>query len=127
MNWKKIKKQSPKAFRAWCIWRERDCKTFFDKRLGVEKMTGSELEKGFMLWATLKDFTQEKGYLYDFFDEQGIYIYLDPCSCHSPPLWNWCIIQHDKELFIAFKEHKNRLKAEQAAFTKAFELLNEKL
>jgi len=67
------------------------------------------------------------GCLYKFFDIQDILVYLDPCGCHSPSLWNYCILQHDKDYFNGFTEEKSRVDVEKIAFTKAFELLEEKL
>lgn len=61
--------------------------------------------------------------LYDFFDEKGIYCYPDPCVCHTPPLWGYCIMQSEKELIISESDPKTRNEMETNLFGEAFRIL----
>jgi len=99
MNWKKVKEKYPKAWEKLCV------------------------DRGKEVAVKLNFASKNIRFLYDFFDEQDILIYLDPCACHSPSLWNYCILRHEEEYFNGFTEEKTRIDVETIAFTKAFELL----
>ena len=63
--------------------------------------------------------------LYDFFDEQGIYINI--VRWEEAEVWAYRIIIGIKE-YISFEiTHPTRTEAEEQAFLKAFEILEDKL
>ena len=63
--------------------------------------------------------------LYDFFDEQGIYINI--ARWEEAEVWAYRIIIGIKE-YISFEiTHPTRTEAEEQAFIKAFEILEDKL
>ena len=104
MNWKEISEQSPKAFNVLEKW---IADNFFD----------------------LQDTDRN---LYDFFDENGIWITI---TSDYPPAWdNYKPITGDVFFWININwvweddiHYNTRTEAEIAAFTKAFEILEGKL
>lgn len=60
--------------------------------------------------------------LFDFFDEQGLRIFITPNKDFA-----WMIVMDDKLADLADKAFSTRTEAEEQAFTKAFQLLEEKL
>ena len=102
MNWQNIREKYPKAYKIL----EDNSDYFAALRLGV---------RGF-----------DKRFLYDFFDEQGIYIAVDH-DLEFDNMWWWYINRTD-EICEANdnEEYKTRTLAETEAFTKAFEILETK-
>ena len=119
-NWKDIKEKYPKAFKSFYEW---FWVGFNDPQFtsnGALKLiqTGdkwfSEAEINFSDTCELRKF-------YDFFDEQGIIIEI--MWYHKDFRMN---VWYNKE--VKFAGHLNsRQEAEEAAFTKAFEILEKKL
>ncbi len=110
MNWKKIKEDHPKAYKK--------LEKHFNNGMSMDSILNGTGWNSFCTFGDLRD-------LYDFFDSQGIYVYLDPCGCHNPPIWNYCILITIDEKFLVNKEELTRTEAEKAAFEAAFKLLNE--
>jgi len=117
MNWKEIKKKYTRARKLLDSWKyeglETDCMSWVDKYGCGEDVFN------------IRD-------LYDFFDEQGIYIQISPkCTINNSVLYLPYIWGMYKENSIDFDQHlqegDNRTKAEKTAFLKAFEILEEKL
>jgi len=99
LQWQKIKEKHPKAYDTLWYW---------DAKFGVQV-----INRG--------DYTR---FLYDFFDENEIIINI--CFAISEA-WYYNI---DTDVFFCTANDdtfKSRTKAETAAFTKAFEILEEKL
>ena len=98
MNWTNIREQYPKAY-----------EKFSEKFMAFE-LCSTELRM-----------------LFDFFDEQGIYIAVDH-DLEFDNMWWWYINRTD-EICEANdnEEYKTRTLAETEAFTKAFEILEKLL
>ena len=108
MNWDKIKEKYPKAFDKYSEWLE-----------DPTEIT----EYGFLVYIEMNDkhHIVNRRYLYDFFDEQGIIISI----YHDPEdLWQYDI--NDREVNTAVGI-KSRTEAEEKAFEKAFEILENKI
>lgn len=104
MNWKKIKDKYPKAFKEGQDWWVAHAEKY---------------EPAFL-------FNIGNRFLYDFFDEQGIYI--EACVPLSGDeginAFGWMI--YPRGVLSDF-EYKTRIEAEEQAFLKAFELLEQRL
>lgn len=118
MNWKEINKTSPTAKKKYEMWIDAECD-------GQKKFANDRM-------------------LYDFFDEQGIKVYIVPCNDYK---WNLStnafkivvdvideqgielrqpdILQNDQ--YHREKVFNNRTEAETQAFTRAFEILEKRL
>ncbi|MCK5606295.1 hypothetical protein KAR91_30625 [Candidatus Pacearchaeota archaeon] len=107
MNWKEIKEKYPKAWKCCYDWSD----THFETDIPIYAI-------GDIL--TLR-------HLYDFFDENDINIFVrlsDITNSFLP--FDWDIVYEDI-YHSSYLEYKTRKEAEQAAFTKAFEILEQKL
>jgi len=117
MNWKQIKKDTPKAFEKLIKWL--DCT--------VEvKIEGEDLVSYTPALPTHHILNKEimpLRRLFDFFDEQGIYIYIHPSI--MPTLAKNCTysILQDDEYSMSSTYTEKRKATENTAFTKAFEIL----
>ena len=69
--------------------------------------------------------TTLSGYMFKFFDNQDIYIIVvyDKIAHDDFYLFRWCI----RGYVVSKEEYHNRQEAEQAAFKKAFEILEKQL
>ena len=125
MNWNTIKEKCPKAFEKYKEWLEDPVKINDLGWLGWEE----ELP-------TFR-FVNER-YSFDFFDEQGIFIEVQPyLSEEQPEKWGWDIIMGDSKLSInaddrfydydCLKRSITRTESETEAFSKAFEILEKQL
>lgn len=112
MDWKKISKKYPKAFEAFSDW----------------KFNGRKDLTPFMYMALIKDVR----ILYDFFDENEIWITINadnikdydyPGSIKKGEIYFWININWIYEDDI---KYLTRTEAEEAAFNKAFEILEQK-
>ncbi|MCP4394578.1 MAG: hypothetical protein GY804_09975 [Alphaproteobacteria bacterium] len=104
MNWDKIKEKCPKAFDKWIK------------------------QSGFILLKSLKDIEDayDDRQLYDFFDEQGIYITVSisgGCSKHRVEGEHL----EQEDIIQTSWVTKPRTEAEEKAFIKAFEILERRL
>ena len=101
MNWKEINNKYPKASNKWNDW---------SKNYPLQYVCSSD---------------NELRILYDFFDEQGIYIFPLRGYYHFKGLGLGYEIQENRR----HRQHgfKTRKETEQAAFEKAFEILENKL
>jgi hypothetical protein len=112
MDWKRIKDLYPKSF----------------KLLESQKMFTKILSR------------QNIRLLYDFFDQNSLYIYIgyeteytreideDGNNPHySIEDWWWKIDDNEVELAVFNVQEKSRINAEKVAFEKAFEILEERL
>ena len=124
MNWKEINKKYPKAFDLFFEWFKGDPKA------GVTKKEFLEVNDIVIMYGNLRE-------LYDFFDEQGMYVNVRADSIFGQGeyvnLWMWEITT-TKEGYVGILEHGNlhlsdfsRTEIEEIAFEKAFEILEEKL
>ena len=126
MNWKEIKDRCPKAINVF--------ETFY-----VDKFHWNNFDYDIDLCAymnhELLEYYYEDRFLYDFFDENEIAICINPdyySSMEYHPskykdgdyIYYWINVGFKWEDDI---EYKTRTEAEQAAFTKAFEILESKL
>jgi len=119
MNWKEIDEKCPKAFKhylttinAWCS--------------GYEKIVCQSTNKIY-----------QPRDLYDFFDGEGLYIVLHPVAKWKPDgehssEWDFSILGNTHSEFgtttpAKRTKYNERSEVESIAFTKAFELLEEKL
>ncbi len=108
MNWESVRRKYPKAFDKYSEWLE-----------DPTEIT----EYGFLVYIEMNDkHTIVNGrYLFDFFDEQGIYItikYRYGIPVEKSFIWyieSW------------YDTHTTRTEAEEQAFEKAFEILENKL
>lgn len=115
MNWKEIKDECPKAWECLRIWHNDNC-GFIDHP--------DVWEMGML------DEDWELRHLYDFFDDNNVNIQISVKCALDNSCWYlayiWCNndgCDLDKHL----RDKATRREAEQAAFERAFELLEEKL
>ena len=102
MNWDEIDKKYPKSYKKVVDWFEAK----YDLNL---------------------DYPTDIRYLYDFFDEQGIYIGIDSTS--GKAFFCWIDTEpEDATIYLGgdTKYWDNRVEAEMIAFEKAFEILENK-
>ena len=106
MNWQNIREKYPKAYKIL----EDNSDYFAALRLGV---------RGF-----------DKRFLYDFFDEQGIYVnvmrWAETEAYFGLEVWSYRIIIGKGEFVTSEETYDSRTLAETEAFTKAFEILETK-
>ncbi len=121
MNWNKIKEQYPKALKEFMLWDFEDNETDFEEWVDTA------------WWLINKRNIRD---LYDFFDEQGIYISIrydnrweNPDSTDSEVInyWDWDIDDSLNNLGSSQVEEPTRTEAEEKAFEKAFEILESKV
>ena len=111
MNWNKIKEKYPKAYQLGQDWWVEKC-DFYDVELLAQPKSNR--------------------FLYDFFDEQGISVTIDWNHSDNPTIkveWYYEISDFEmpaKILQITDRFH-SRTEAEENAFEKAFEILEDKL
>ena len=115
MDWDKIAKDYPKAWRSMCKYGH------------AEEIDGEDVEQG--AW----DFVYDERHLYDFFDDNGVYIEIGVTrtpnltwSCETSIKTN---TEHmDGYIVIPFgRLFPSRTKAEEAGFTDAFGILERRL
>lgn len=125
MNWKEIAKSTPKAFKALNEWYGEGLLEFHPK----ENRFGHSFTDGVHVVCMWNDF--EVRDLYDFFDDQEIYVWVMRDNHRLVQNFYCGIVIGDAEItsFDDFDipNFKTRTEAETAAFTKAFELLEQKL
>lgn len=117
MNWEEIKEKYSKSFE------------LLIKNHNLDYYT-DETQFNNKLYYNLVDFHEEFNIrdLYDFFDEQGLYIDIDCESIVKTPLhWTFTIDKKGKGHSGEEVGYINRKEAEKVAFEKAFELLEERL
>ena len=112
MNWKEIKEKCPRAFK------------FYTKKYGF---VDTEIAQNNLLLMLGDDLDRR---LYDFFDEQGIIIDIAPTfskkvNGKTEFYIDWWI--DDMPAAESNKNYKTRAEAEEQAFIKAFEILENKL
>lgn len=122
MNFQEVKNKYPLAYKKFI-------KQFSDMKLYVEITDQGNLilsdDEGLNVYyyeRYLRD-------LYDFFDEQGIHIEITAYYYHEL-FYEWTICKiKDKALKVEYYKNKfnTRQQAEEKAFIKSFEILNEKL
>ena len=131
MNWKEIAEKCPNATDA--LFDKFDYLEFNDKwELGWYYKDGIHIWMAIWMPFDLRD-------LYDFFDGQEIFVWPSPEIQYTreideddrnphyvPEEWAYEIHDTAYELDIGYP-YKTRQEAEEAAFTKAFEILEEKL
>ncbi len=110
MNWNKIKEKYPKAQKQFKKWVNKNV-AWYD---------------GFCWDEQYGDFPERE--LYDFFDEQGIYIAVDIYYSGGDGLRFLAYNFQVKDMDIDFEVNEStRTLAEEKAFEKAFEILEDKL
>ena len=122
MKWKEIKKKYPKGLDklfAWLNIEEYD--STISKEVGTKWY---QFEHGYLL--SHEGFCWNKRNLYDFFDEQGIIIKIDVCPACDKYFFDVEIFSNTVHELIAIT-FESRKEAEQAAFLKAFEILENML
>ena len=111
MNWEKIEKEYHKAVELLYKYMDQNIADFKEGDIGY----------------VMKDVLFELRDLYDFFDENEIYIAAYPI--HEDGLGNFCwgITSDDYCCNETDPNNESRKEAEEAAFELAFEILNDKL
>lgn len=110
MNWKEIQDKYPKVY------------NLIDQHYGCSRMGD--------IYGPRHPVQRE---LYDFFDDQALQISIGPPVGDTPSLcfWDYDIVIPEAEqkayLMDGDYGYKNRVEAEEAAFTRAFELLEKNL
>ena len=115
MNWIKIKEKCPKAFDILNIW---ICKEF-----GCDKIIATPQNYLLKIYPKNEIHYFFERRLFDFFDEQEIYIALDIYwSDHKLRFlaYNFQVKETDKDFEI---NELTRIEAEEKAFTEAFKIL----
>lgn len=110
MKWKEINKKYPKATLKLKQWLNLVPETPFTK-LDIQ-------------FSSFFGMAQER-ILYDFFDEQDIFIEIDKTTYCN--IGDWCFNINTEPPTVSGFNYKTRKKAEQAAFEKAFEILEKRL
>ena len=131
MNWKEINKKYPKAIDKLCDWKNVDTqkeindyvKNFNPKS---EKTRFERFMHDHFIIPSYEGYGWNIRGLYDFFDEQGIYInlLLTKGIRYIPKLINNNKIPR---IWVNCGVYKTRKQAEQAAFKQAFEILENKI
>jgi len=106
MNWTEIKEKYPKASRLLINYYDID-----DSLIGIRYFVEDYLARN----------------LYDFFDEQGLYINILVEDNEYTNSINWLYWIVDSEKRIDDYSFQTRTEAEEKAFEKAFEILENKL
>jgi len=127
MNWEQINKKYPNAINKFFDWLDIDS----EEEITAQYESLKDGHKEFYPQTRLKIFEMDNlifwndRQLYDFFDEQGIYIFPLRGGYHFKGLKFGYEIQADRR----YRQHgfKSRPQAEQAAFEKAFEILENNL
>ena len=123
MNWIKIEEKCPKAFDILNIW---VCKEF-----GCDKIIATPQNYLLKIYPKNEIHYFFERRLFDFFDEQGIYIktYRNPTSSIGN-CFTYGIDSYDDGKYSGYKglcgSRTTRTEAEEKAFEKAFEILEEK-
>lgn len=119
MNFEQIKKKYPKAWEKF-------------KDFNLHKRTGC-FDKNVEDYIKSWKFESLSGWLFRFFDEQNIVILIDAMSSkrfEGHYIWGYKIFRYWSDKSPAHDSHAEilqiREEAEQAAFTKAFEILEKK-
>ena len=120
MNWTEIKEKYPKRVNEFINW--------FRPRIDISDWDKEALENTILIGSAGYVYDLKmKGMLYDFFDEQDIFIDIEYGKPESKWLFKPTICAHflnDRYAFMV--GFKTRKQAETAAFTKAFEILESK-
>lgn len=138
MNWKEIKEKYPKAIKRFMEWRmKNNAFNFLEKRFCVTQygfaieslqrklgFQGKDIES----WICYDRHSDDEGirFLYNFFDEQNIYISI---NVNMFMMFDWSIIT-TPNISISIQsdfDYNLRIEAEEQAFLKAFEILEDKL
>ena len=131
MNWTLIKKNQYKAYLKWVNWVMRDK---YADNVTVESEIDETGREGYLVeWDSLGSNTfrgQDIRALYSFFDSQGIIIDIAPTFSKEVDgktefYIDWWI--DDIPVAESREHYKTRTEAEEQAFIKAFEILEEKL
>jgi phage-related protein len=120
MNWE-VKEKYPKAFKLWLKFENYEAEPVvvdYSRDNQDIYLADSENQTTFLCY--VRD-------LYDFFDEQGIYIVPIQIIWKNEVMWEYRI--GNKKTIQEFRSqmYDTRTEAEEQAFLKAFELLEEKL
>lgn len=119
MDWKRIKKKYPKAWKLLCKAHSTKEVWGYIDNPDVWNMDGLDISH------------YELRHLYDFFDEHGIYIGLvignNNMDKSQPPIFEYEILQKGIEVQHDPDCHSLRSQAETAAFIKAFNILEKQL
>jgi len=119
MNWKEIKETCPNAFDKIAPYFRSVSDSGWIKNI---EFIGSDLfavDKRFKTYLSNRE-------LFDFFDENGIFITIDYSFYDCDFLWKFDVTRGDATLFESGERYEDRTEAETASFTKAFELLEKK-
>ena len=117
MNWTQIQKDNPFAWEKLVGWHETE--------LNYREIDHPDV------WATASPPTHnELRHLYDFFDEQGVYVTINttlmPLTTDSTRFFEWYVETVHSGSTNA-EIYNTRQEAEQEAFLKAFQILETKL
>jgi hypothetical protein len=125
MNYEQIKTDSPNSWKQFIEWDY--------KRWGNTPMFGKENIEEFEK-IVYSNKTNVNRYLYDFFDENGLFVLLNPDYNMGERKLNWTIgyweeIDGKQYMFTKNQEggYDTRNEAEQSVFYKAFEILEQQL
>jgi len=137
MNWKEISEKYPKAFYELLIWFITSSE--YKREFAIDLLNEDDKFKKspykyfkYNYLTAYEDFSWNYRNLYDFFDEQEIFIEIEfypiPESPKKPWTCNGTIFEgNDLHLKWCSEEYIKRSDAEEATFIKAFEILEEKL
>ena len=113
MDWEQIKKDTPKAFEKLIKWL--DCSV----EVEIEGEDLVSYTKALPTHHILNKEIMPLRRLYDFFDEQGIFICILPAFSG----WDWEVYVDDKWIDSSDIKNENRKEAEADAFERAFFIL----
>lgn len=126
MNWKEIKERHPKAFDKFYKWQWGNQEYKFHNRNIYFEHSNYPESRSIDIWGISFQSMCKGRRFYDFFDEQGIFIELMPPYSFDEGMNNyeWQIHPMGE---VSPTCYKSRTEAEEAAFNKAFEILENKL
>ena len=120
MNWTEIKEKYPKGFN---LFEQHFIKE--EPEIHCFKIIGNGI---WVNWRKEVETYFEERLLYDFFDENGIFISIeynsDEPMCFDWYIWTESMTASNLEIPMVYKERTN---AESAAFEKAFKILEDRL
>lgn len=128
MNWREIKKKYPKAYRKLRKWVYLLDPTWYNN---ISEQYDNKSDARYEFIQTLNNhtdcvFNQHRD-LYDFFDEQDLIIQIHYNREFSFSTLLYTNYDPYNGEYFYYRHYKTRTHAEQEAFTKAFELLEERL
>lgn len=131
INWKAISEKYPKAWFQFLPWANELMSDFCNPESGIELLDKPDRDGNQLISPSgyeCQAVPFPTRFLYDFFDAEGIYVQVVYAGEKD---WVWGINLRDKPVFeVTARDevsYPSRAEAETIAFTKAFEILEERL